>query len=271
MNYVISGGSFKKKEVVKDHAPKNIKNSIVSVRAQKTGKGSGLRVFVDSDKKLCFFDRCLSKYSTLSVEDKVTAWCDHLKEAQQATETAKQINVTVESLSDLNLDKDIMAKVKSQCVDGLITCYEVNAHTIVTPTFASISASGVIGLTHVKDLVCKLKDCKAVKTQHALAKRTEKICLHNLVVMKCGVVHEKKVTKQVINKIDHIKTIDTLMEKVDSQFPSLNEEALKDFLPKNKSFVDNLRYYIISNSSVWNVTRRTLFFNTPSNQKHMYR
>ena len=136
---------------MKDHAPKKIKGSVVSVRAQKAGKGSGLRVFVDIDKKLCFSDRCLSKFSTLSAEDKITAWCDHLKEAQQATETAKQINVTLDSLSDLNLDKDMMDRIKSQCVDGLITCYEVNAHTIVTPTFASFSASGVVGLTHVKD------------------------------------------------------------------------------------------------------------------------
>ena len=213
----------------------------MSVRAQKSGKGSGLRVFVDIQKKLCFSDQCLTKFSTLTIDDRKSDWCEHLKEGQTATEMASQIVIKLESLNDLNLDLGILDQVKSQSNNGLITCYEVNSHTVVTPTFASISVSGVIGLTHVKDLVCKLKDCKSLKTQHALAKRTEKICLHNLMVLKTGKVPESKATKEVVNKIDHVKTVDELMTKVDQHFPNLNEEALKAFLPINKEFVDTLR------------------------------
>jgi hypothetical protein len=196
---------------------------------------------VDIQKKLCFSDQCLNKFSTLTVDDRKSDWCEHLKEGQTATEMASQIVIKLESLNDLNLDLGILDQVKSQSYNGLITCYEVNSHTVVTPTFNSISVSGVIGLTHVKDLVCKLKDCKSLKTQHALAKRTEKICLHNLMVLKTGKVPESKVTKEVINKIDHVKTVDELLKKVDQHFPSMNEEALKEFLPINKDFVDTLR------------------------------
>ena len=60
-------------------------------------------------------------------------------------------------------------------------------------------------------------------------------------VLKTGKVPESKVTKEVINKIDHVKTVDELLKKVDQHFPSMNEEALKEFLPINKDFVDTLR------------------------------
>ena len=213
----------------------------MSIREQKSGKGSALRVFVDIQKKLCFAAQCLNKFSTLTIEDRKTDWCEHLKEGQAATEMATKLVIKLESLKDLNLDLEILDQVKSQSSNGLITCYEVNSHTVVTPTFASISVNGVIGLTHVKDLVCKLKDCKSLKTQHALAKRTEKICLHNLMVLKTGKVPESKATKEVINKLDHTKTVGKLLEQVDQHFPSLNEEALKKFLPINKDFVDTLR------------------------------
>ena len=173
----------------------------MSVRAQKSGKGSGLRVFVDVQKKLCFADPCLMKFSTLTIDDRKSDWCQHLKEGQMATEMASQTVINLESLDDLNLDLEILNQVKSQSSNGLITCYEINSHTVVTPTFASMSVSGVIGLTHIKDLVCKLKDCKSLKTQHALAKRTEKICLHNLMVLKTGKVPESKATKEVVNKL----------------------------------------------------------------------
>ena len=226
---------------MKDHQPKKIKDGIVSVRSQKTGKGSALRVFVDIQKMLCFSDRCLSKYSTISAQDRNSAWCEHLKEGISATETSREITIKIESLKDLNLEKEIIEKVRNQSENGLITCYEVNKHTVVTPTFASISVCGVVGLTHVRDLICKIKDCKSIKTQHALAKKTEKICLHNLLVMKCGIGIETKVSKEVISKIDHVKTVNILLANVDIHFPSLSEAALKDFLPKNKVFVDKLR------------------------------
>lgn len=173
------------------------------MRAQKSGKGSSLRVFVNVDKKLCFSDKCLSKFSTLNATDRAVAWCDHLKEGELATKRARQIDIKLASLEDLNLDKDSYNHIESLCVDAVITCYEVNTHTVVTPTFSSLSVNGVVGLTHVKDLVCKLKDCKVIKTPHALSKKTEKICLHNSLVLKCGVVSKVKVVKEVINKIDH--------------------------------------------------------------------
>ena len=162
-------------------------------------------MFVDIVKKLCFSEKCLRKFSTLNATDRAVAWCEHLKEGELATKEARQIDVTLASLKELKLDKDDYNLVESQCVNSVITCYEVNTHTVVTPTFSSLSVNGVIGLTHVKDLVCKLKDCKAIKAPHALSKRTEKICLHNSIVLKCGVVSNIKVVKEVMNKIDHIR------------------------------------------------------------------
>ena len=85
----------------------------------------------------------------------------------------------------------------------------------------------------MKDNVCKVKDCKSVKTQHALAKKTNKICLHTLLVLKSGFQLESKRETEVCNKIDHRNTVNILLQKVAQSFPSMNDDALKDFLPKN--------------------------------------
>ena len=214
----------------------------MSVRSQKTGKGSAIRVFVDLAKMLCFSQHCANKYSTVPVQDRNSAWCEHLKEGLQATETARQIQVQVSCLNDLNLDTETLDLVTSQSENGSITIYEINRTTIVTPSFGSFSASGVIGLTHVKELDCKLKDCKSVKTAHTLAKKTNKICLHNLLVLKSGLMQEKPDASEVKTQIDHFKTVTILLQKIENNFPSMNDKALKDFLPKNKVFVDKLRY-----------------------------
>ena len=67
----------------KNFAPKKIKDGIVSVRQSTSGRGSTLRVFVDTSKLLCYATGCSSKYSTLSEDQRKTPWCTHLVEGLQ--------------------------------------------------------------------------------------------------------------------------------------------------------------------------------------------
>ena len=117
----------------KDHEPRKLGNGIVSVRSRKTGKGSGIRVFVDVEKMLCYSDICVNKYSSISENDRTSAWCDHLKEGEVATVTANQIDLPLADLADLNLDEDTMQLVTSHSESGVLKLYEVNKSTIVTP------------------------------------------------------------------------------------------------------------------------------------------
>ena len=67
----------------KNFAPKKIKDCIVSVQQSTSGRGSTLRVFVDTSKLLCYATGCSSKYSTLSEDQRKTPWCTHLVEGLQ--------------------------------------------------------------------------------------------------------------------------------------------------------------------------------------------
>ena len=212
---------------------------MVSVRQTKTGRGSALRVFVNILQMLCFADVCLSKYSTIPVGDRSSPWCDHLREGVNATEEATEVKISMKTLSEKIKDKESFDLVKSHSKHGEISLYVVNKSTVLTPTFG---VSLGLGLTHIKDEVCKIRDCKKVKTVHALAKVTGKICLHNLLVSVSGhMVDDESETHVVKSKINHVKSVDILLAKIEKNFPSMNDEDLKKFLPKNKHFVDCLR------------------------------
>ena len=216
-----------------------IDDGIVSVRQGKTGRGSALRVFVNILQMLCFADICLNKYSTLTPDQRKLPWCDHLREGVNASIHATQVKIAIKTLSDLNLDKEILDLVKRNCPDGQITLFVINKSTVATPTFGMGLG---FSLTHIKDLVCKVKNCKTVKTQHALAKRTNKICLHNLLVLKSGHGETQQAkSHEVKSKMDHVKTVDLLLQQITDNFPSMNRESLRKFLPKNKNFLDYLR------------------------------
>ena len=230
-----------KDEKVKEHVPKKIVNGLVSVRSQKTGRGSALRVFVDTQKMLCFSEMCLNKYSTIPQEERKTPWCDHLKEGSETIESAKEIKITMESLKDLNLEEETLQLMATSSDNGQITLYEVNSSTVITPSFGAASAQGILTFTHVKDFTCKLRGCKSVKhSQHVLLKKTGKICLHSLLALKSNRSMEKDDASEVKSKIDHIKSVDILLDKVTTEFPSMSDEDLRKCLPMNKVFVDKL-------------------------------
>ena len=50
--------------------------------------------------------------------------------------------------------------------------------------------------------------------------------------------------KFVTNKIDHGRTIDILTEKVQQDFPKMDEDSLKNFMPSVLNFVVKIRYVI---------------------------
>ena len=219
--------------------PRMINSDIVSVRQTVRGRGSSLRVFVNIKDMLCFSDACLSKYSTVPLDLRQKPWCDHLQEAVGASLHAKEIKVNVQSLVDLNVDEETLKMVRCKCPSGMISVYEVNRSTIALPTFG-IGLG--FGMTHVKDLECKIRKCRSLRIPHALAKRKERICIHNLLVLLSGKSAADSNDKCVTNKIDHVRTIDILIEKVQQDFPKMDEESLKNFMPSVLNFVDKIRY-----------------------------
>ena len=132
-----------------------------------------------------------------------------------------------------------MDLIQSYGSDGVLTMYIVNRSTMVVPSFG---LDGVdIGWIHVKDQTCVLKHCKSVRNVHALAKKTSNLCIHNLLVLKSGRILSRDEDLKVMHKADHIKTVDVLLNQLSKHFPSLKEEELKIFLPKNRAFITELR------------------------------
>ena len=78
----ISGGNYVLKSE-KEFAPKILKDGLVSVRMTVSGRGSSLRVFVDTLNMMCYADACAPKYSTLSEDLRKKPWCSHLVEGVQ--------------------------------------------------------------------------------------------------------------------------------------------------------------------------------------------
>ena len=222
---------------VPEFAPKIIKEGIVSVRLTERGRGSALRTFVNTID-MCYADSCLGKYSTVPTESRKTPWCDHLKEGVKASTHAQEIKVKVQQLKDLNLDTATVDLVESYCVDENISIFKVNNNVMAVPTFGQDFGLGMI---HVKELECKLKKCRSVKLPHALAKRTKKICIHNLLVLVSGWFLSEKPLPLVTHKIDHVKSVEILVEKIQNNFPSMDDEELSEFLPKCQPFLQNIR------------------------------
>ena len=127
--------------------------------------------------------------------------------------------------------------------DGYLSIYKVNSSIMVVPSFGLGRAE--FDLVHVKDHNCNVKQCKSLRNVHALAKKTSKLCIHNLLVFKGGSNVSEAEDPTVLIKADHIKTVDVLLKQVSKNFPSLNEEELKAFLPKNGAFITELRCELI--------------------------
>ena len=236
---IFSGGSYRPAPE-KDYSPRIIGNGIVSVRQSKTGRGSSLRIFVNTKKNTCSAESCLSKYSTLNKDQLEKPWCEHLKEGISATSNAQCVNICLESLSDLNIDKEIKDDLLSLSKDGILKTYIVNSKTTAVP---AVLANSDFELVHVKDGACPLKGCKRLNNPHTLAKRNSKLCFHSLLSFKWLPNSVKKEQSQSQPKADHRKTVMKLIQEVNEHFPSLSENNLKNELPLNKGFVDELRYF----------------------------
>ena len=237
-NCTFSGGSFSGKSV-KECEPKIVTNGIVSVRKFTNGRGASLRVFVNTNDMVCYSETCSIKYSTLPANERKTAWCNHLKEGVNAIHHAVRNEIPVEKVFDLNLSQDIVDLVNLRAEDGFITTYIINKSTIVTPSFG---IGHEFDLTHVKDCQCRIKDCKVINTPHALAKRTDKICIHSLLVLLGGFKSSEKSQCIIRNKMDHLKTTNRLIQLVKENFPTIKDESLNEFLPRNTAFLERIRW-----------------------------
>ena len=234
-----AGGSYYSKKIVKECDAMKVRDDIVSVRKAPSGRGSSLRVFVNISEMVCYAETCLSKYSTIPARERNTAWCTHLKEGVCATEQAVKIEIPVSKLVDLNISEDIIDQIRDHSQDGNIITYRVNKSTVVTPTFGIGQG---FELTHLKDSHCKIKNCKLINVRHALVKRSDKICIHSLLVLLSGFKMKEKMQSTVRHKMDHLKTTDNLIRLVEEDFPTINDESLRQFLPQNTAFLDTIRY-----------------------------
>ena len=125
--------------------------------------------------------------------------------------------------------------------DGCVSIYIVNKSTVVVPSFGFGCTE--LDSAHITNQICRLKQCKSLRNVHSLAKKSNNICIHNLLVIKCGTNEDSEGDSVVSFKADHFKTVSVLLSQLSKNFPSLNEEELKAFLPQNSAFITELRYY----------------------------
>ena len=191
---------------------------------------------------LCFSDACLSKYSTVPNDLRQQPWCNHLKEGLDATLPAEELHIPVQTLKDLNLDSAVINMIETNYTET-VKIFKVNSNTFTVPTFGIGLEFGMI---HVKNLECKVSKCKQVKVPHALAKRKEKICIHNLLVLVSGYTQMKRQDACIKSKIDHDKTISVVLKQVKQNFPIMTDRSLQLFLPKCQLFMNSFRYIVVT-------------------------
>ena len=92
--------------------PKIIKGGIVSVRQTLSGRGSTLRVFVDTLLLKYYAEACSSKYSTLSDDQRKTPWCAHLVEGLQASNVLRYV-LLILLFHDIVLGSFVCGRIKN--------------------------------------------------------------------------------------------------------------------------------------------------------------
>jgi hypothetical protein len=75
---------------------------------------------------------------------------------------------------------------------------------------------------------------------HSLTKKSERLCLHNYLILKAGLAKESNTDSvNTTHEVDRQSTVENVIKCITNNFPTATSDSTA-FLKKNKMFVDDL-------------------------------
>ena len=104
----------------------------------------------------------------MTEEQKKTPYCKHLGDAYSAKKSgqyADKKSFSIEELTALVKDKDIIHTLQEAASNGIIAVFSVPGENLVVPSFSSPTHEAPLNYIHVRNDSCPLSSCKDKKSK----------------------------------------------------------------------------------------------------------